>query len=252
MGKSGKKNDSKQDEVQLEKPEFEHTGQYLRKLRTDKELTIKDVSNTTRISEVNLNAIEAQDFSTLPADTFTRGLLAIYAEFLGIDPTKVVPQFMQERDAGKFGGKRTRPKQRGKILTPKTLAEPSNVSSLTTAVILLIVIIVLFVGFCLYTSWNPFSFLTDKENSIQSITMGFLPATDSDMEQPKSDNLKNLHPPSGRNIENITPVPDSAPNSLTRHEITTADANDKTAVLPENMNGTAAFTFPEDLQSYRR
>lgn len=253
MSKSGTKNDSKQDEIQLEKPEFEHTGQYLKKLRTDKELTIKEVSNITRISVVNLNAIEDQNFPALPADTFTRGLLTIYAEFLGIDPAKVVPRFMQERDTGKLGGKRSRTRQPRKILAPKTLAEPSHVSSITTAVILLIVIILLFAGFCFYTSWNPFSFLTNKENSFQSIMTGSLTGTDSDMEQSIFDNLNNFQPPSGGNYENNTRQgPDSTSNFLTRHESTTLNANDKTPVSPEDMNGAAAVTFPEDLQSYRR
>lgn len=273
MNKSGEKNEGKLDEVQQEKPEFEHTGQYLRKLRTDKELTIKDVTDTTRISEVNLNAIEAQDFPTLPADTFTRGLLTIYAEFLGVDPAKVVPQFMQERDASKSGGKRTRTKQPRKILAPKTLAEPSQVSSMTTAFILLIVIVVLFTVFCLYTSWNPFSFLADEQSEFQSIMMSVIPGTDPDIEQPGSGNLNNNtgisppdavngerdnespatdslyspQPPSGGNIEYNTQSPDSTPNSLTRSESTALVGNDKPAVLPKDMKGSAALSFPGNL-----
>lgn len=185
MSKTGKKDIGKQNKAQQEQPEFENTGQYLKKLRTEKGLSTKEVTDTTRISETNLKAIEAQDFSTLPADTFTRGLLSLYAEFLGVDPARIVSQFMEERDASRASNKRVRVRQTTKILAPKTLAEPSHVSSMTMAGTLLVVIIVLFTGFCLYTSWNPFSFLTQKTESFQSVIMSVLPGHKTEESQPE-------------------------------------------------------------------
>ncbi len=185
MSKSGKKSISKTNESQQKRPEIENTGQYLRKLRTDKGLSVKEVSESTRISEVNLNAIEAQDFSSLPADTFTRGLLSIYADFLGTDPAHITSQFMQERDERSASGKRSKAKQSKKLLAPKMMAEPSHISSMTMAGILLVVIIVLFTGFCLYTSWNPFSFLTKKTEGFQSVMMSVLPGSRTEEAQPE-------------------------------------------------------------------
>lgn len=171
MSKSGKKSDIKSNKSQQDNAEFEHTGQYLSKLRTDKGFTIKDVCETTRISEINLNAIEAQDYHNLPAETFTRGLLNIYSKFLDIDPDETVQKFMDECNEKKYGGKPPKTKTSRKILAPKPLAEPSYISSMTTAIIMLIVIVVLFTAFCLFTSWNPFSFLTEKEYDSTSILM---------------------------------------------------------------------------------
>jgi cytoskeletal protein RodZ len=174
MSKTGKKQEKIQDAPHPGKPEPEHTGQYLKRIRTEKGLTIKDVAEATRISVVNLNAIEEQNFSALPADTFTRGFLSLYAKFLGIDPAETVKHFMEERETARSGGRKARPsRQQQNLFTPKTLAEPSHFSSATTAVILLIILVVLFTAFCLYTSWNPFGFLVSgRKQSFDSIMMG--------------------------------------------------------------------------------
>jgi cytoskeletal protein RodZ len=177
MNKAGKNENKLQDQGQDSTAGFDHTGAYLRKLRTEKGLSVKEACEATRISEINLTAIENQDFATLPAETFTRGLLNIYARYLEADPAHVVARFMREREQrNQGGGKRGRPRQTNhKILTPKKLAEPAHISSITMAVALLLSIMVLFTGFCLYTSWNPFSFLSRETDSLQSVVMQSLP-----------------------------------------------------------------------------
>jgi cytoskeletal protein RodZ len=208
MSKTVKKNIRKQSQTQKQQPEVENTGQYLQRLRTEKGLSTKEVSDTTRISEVNIKALEAQDFAALPADTFTRGLLTIYAEFLGIDPPGVISQFILERDASLTSGKRRTVKQTKKMLTPKALAEPSHVSSMTTAGILLVIIVVLFTAFCLYTSWNPFSFLTRKTAEFQSVMMHVLPGSKTEEAET-------------RPATDMTPVsqsPEAAPAEIDKNE----------------------------------
>jgi cytoskeletal protein RodZ len=176
MNKSGKNENRPQDQGQESMAGLDHSGTYLRKLRTEKGLSVKEVCETTRISEMNLRAMENQDFAALPAETFTRGLLNNYARFLGADPAHVVARFMRERDQTQGGGKRGRTRQADHhILSPKKLAEPAHISSITMAAVLLLCIVVLFTGFCLYTSWNPFSFLFRETDSIQSAVMHALP-----------------------------------------------------------------------------
>ena len=272
MSKTGKKNIKKKNEAQLEQPEFENTGQYLYKLRTEKGLSTKEVSETTRISEVNLHAIEAQNFPSLPADTFTRGLLTIYADFLGVDPALIVSQFMQERDTGIASGKHSKVKQTKKILAPKTLAEPSHISSITMAGILLVLIITLFTGFCLYTSWNPFSFLTGETENFQSVMINVLPSRKTEEAQPG---------PAARSQTNnytvcVTFLKDTGvdltldENETTELEFKKGDTytwsaesaltlsfaqpesamirlNNTPVVFPEYKNGVATFSLPEAL-----
>ncbi|MCL7487108.1 MAG: helix-turn-helix domain-containing protein [Desulfobulbaceae bacterium] len=175
MSKSGKSNSSKsKNKEQKQEPEtteLENTGNYLRTLRLGKGLSIKDAAEATRISASNLNAIEDQNFSALPANTFTRGLLNIYANYLGADAKAVVGKFMEERGNSVLQKQRFDTRQPRHLLTPKRLAEPSHISSMTMAGILLLFIIVSFTAYCVYTSWNPFSFLMKKSGEIESILL---------------------------------------------------------------------------------
>ncbi|MHB8790404.1 MAG: helix-turn-helix domain-containing protein [Desulfobulbaceae bacterium] len=177
MIKPGKNVSQQQEQGQENMAGFDHAGTYLHKLRTEKGLSLKEVCEATRVSEINLRAMEDQDFAALPADTFTRGMLGIYARFLGVDPALVVARFMRERDQNQAHAKRvkSRPVVGPKILSTKKLAEPAHVSSITMATILFLFIVVLFTGFCLYTSWNPFSFLARETDSIQSTVMHAFP-----------------------------------------------------------------------------
>lgn len=175
MNKPVKNENRPQDQGQEGMAGLDHSGTYLRKLRTEKGLSVQEVCEATRISEINLRAMENQDFAALPAETFTRGLLNNYARYLGADPAHVVARFMRERDQNQGGGKRGRTKADHHILAPKKLAEPAHISSITMAAVLLLCIVVLFTGFCLYTSWNPFSFLFRETDSIQSPVMHALP-----------------------------------------------------------------------------
>ncbi len=158
----------KQEEDRERQPaaESESIGSYLKRLRSEKGLSVEEVSGSTRISATNVRAIEGLEFDKLPADAFTRGQLNIYADFLGIDPAYLVSQFMKERDESLASGRRARPRQTQKVLAPKTLAEPSRISSAAVAAVLLLLIIVLFTGFCLYTSWSPFNFLRKETATI--------------------------------------------------------------------------------------
>ncbi len=151
--------------------ESETIGSYLKRLRSEKGLSVEEVSSSTRISATNVRAIEGLEFDKLPADTFIRGQLNIYADLLGIDPVYLVSQFMKERDESLAAGHRVRPRQARQVLAPKTLAEPSHISSAAVAGFLLLLIVVLFTGFCLYTSWSPFNFLR-KETAMIGVFPG--------------------------------------------------------------------------------
>jgi cytoskeletal protein RodZ len=176
---------------EVEMTDIENTGNYLRTLRLGKGLSTKDVTEKTRISETNIIAIEDQAFSSLPADTFTRGLLTIYAEFLGADPETVVTNYMEERHASPTEKKLPKTKSTGRIFTPKRMAEPAQLSSMTTAGILLVLIIVSFAGYCYYTSWNPFEFLTQRDGEIQTVMESVFPGEKSTTEQATSQQSKN-------------------------------------------------------------
>lgn len=156
-------------EKQYISPSEQHVaGDHLQKLRQEKTLTLEDVTQATKISLSNLRAIESMAYGKLPADIFTKGQITLYGNFLGLDGRKIADQFFFERD----GGKKTSPFLKKTLpnhsLTPKQLAEPTHISSAAIAGILLVLIVLSFTGFCLYTSWNPFAFLTDQTKNLSS------------------------------------------------------------------------------------
>jgi cytoskeletal protein RodZ len=131
-------------------------------------LTLEDVTQATKISLSNLRAIESMAYGKLPADIFTKGQITLYGDFLGLDGRKIAEQFFFERDGGKKPGPFLKKKLPNHSLTPKQLAEPTHISSAAIAAILLLLIVLTFTGFCLYTSWNPFAFLTDQTKNLSS------------------------------------------------------------------------------------
>jgi len=159
-------------------PSEQHVvGLQLQKLRQEKTLTLEEVTQATKVSLANLRAIESMTYGKLPADTFTRGQITLYGNFLGIDGRQIADQFFLERDGGKKIGPYLKRNLASHSLTPKQLAEPAHISSAAIAGILLLLIVLSFTGFCLYTSWNPFAFLTSQTiNLSSSVINTFHPA----------------------------------------------------------------------------
>jgi cytoskeleton protein RodZ len=74
----------------LRDPQDVSVGKYLRQERERKGLSLEAVSQATRISSKSLEAIESDDFISLPAPIFIRGFLKTYASFIGLEPYKVI------------------------------------------------------------------------------------------------------------------------------------------------------------------
>lgn len=73
--------------------ETESLGQYLKKEREKKNISLRDVSRNTRVREHILEAIEADRYDLLPSPTFVKGFLQSYAKYVGLDPNEVVLRF---------------------------------------------------------------------------------------------------------------------------------------------------------------
>lgn len=144
-------------------PPADPVGTQLKQVRLERRLSIDEVEAQTRISRANLLAIEESTYHRLPADSFIRGLVQIYANFLDLPGRELAEAFLAERDAGQPSPPTPLQKCRmSQTLEPKKLAEQTRISSAWVALILLAGIIGSFSAFCLYYSWNPFAYLTDR------------------------------------------------------------------------------------------
>lgn len=73
-------------------------GAYLRQERERKNISLDDVAKVTRISLQYLEALERDEFQTLPASVFARGFLRTYAAHIGLDPKEVLDMYEAQTD----------------------------------------------------------------------------------------------------------------------------------------------------------
>ena len=116
-------------------------GEILKAARLEKKLTLEDISRETRINLKYLEAIEANDFATLPPATFTKGFMQNFAKTVGLDARNILAIFRRDYDAD----------ERGRII-PRGLAEPVRAplnlfTPTTTTIALSVAFGVLILGF---------------------------------------------------------------------------------------------------------
>ena len=63
----------------------EHFGAYLKRIREEKAISLKEVAAKTKISVVMLRHLEAADLAQLPAEVFVRGFVQAYANAVRAD-----------------------------------------------------------------------------------------------------------------------------------------------------------------------
>jgi cytoskeleton protein RodZ len=64
-------------------------GEILRAAREGRRLTVEQVNRETKISAQTITALEADDFDGFPSETYLKGFLRTYADFLGLDGGKL-------------------------------------------------------------------------------------------------------------------------------------------------------------------
>jgi cytoskeletal protein RodZ len=69
-------------------------GDKFRKAREAKGISLDDVSNVTKISSRNLQAIEQERFDQLPGGVFNRGFIRAYAKHLGLNDEEAVSDYL--------------------------------------------------------------------------------------------------------------------------------------------------------------
>jgi cytoskeletal protein RodZ len=74
-------------------------GSKLQKVRVDKGISLREISNATKISPHILEALERNDLARLPGGIFARGYLRAYAAELGLDPEQIVSEFRNRVEA---------------------------------------------------------------------------------------------------------------------------------------------------------
>ena len=81
------------DQPQQRYSELASFGEELRREREIRGISLKEISDATKISKRFLEAIERNDHRTLPAPVFTRGFVREYARYLGLNAEEIVNRY---------------------------------------------------------------------------------------------------------------------------------------------------------------
>lgn len=71
-------------------------GTRLREAREKLGLPLRQIADRTRISVMALEAVERDDIKRLPGGIFTRAFLRAYAHEVGLDPDRIVEEFLEQ------------------------------------------------------------------------------------------------------------------------------------------------------------
>ncbi len=114
--------------------EPESFGTWLRRQREVREIDLREIADSSKVSMSYLRAFEEDRFEVLPAPLFAKGFLRQYARYVGLDPEEVVNFYLAARQ----------PENEEPSLQPHASVEPPArnylffVLSVTAALVLLV------------------------------------------------------------------------------------------------------------------
>ena len=68
-------------------------GEELKREREFREISLREISEATKINMRMLEAIERDNYGALPGGIFNRNFIRAYAEFIGLDPEIAVRKY---------------------------------------------------------------------------------------------------------------------------------------------------------------
>jgi cytoskeleton protein RodZ len=106
-------------------------GSYLRALREKKNVSLEEIAQATRVSVRQLQALESDDASSLPAPVFVRGFIRAYCHFVGESADEALARMPS---APAIEPPRARPVPRTGAVTPSWVGSPAFISLVMLAI----------------------------------------------------------------------------------------------------------------------
>jgi transcriptional regulator with XRE-family HTH domain len=108
-------------------------GEELRRQRELRQISLREVSDATKINIRFLEALERNDYTHLPGGQFNKGFIRAYSRHIGVDPEKLVDAYME--DLRKREGPPVQDEQEGR---ERTGPRPSTVAAAAVIGVLLL------------------------------------------------------------------------------------------------------------------
>jgi flagellar biosynthesis protein FlhG len=88
-------------EESLEEDGTPYDGARLRRNRLQRGIELDQIARVTKVNPTYLRFIEEDHYEHLPAPVYVRGFVTAYARCLGLDPARVVPEYMERFEAAR-------------------------------------------------------------------------------------------------------------------------------------------------------
>ena len=112
-------------------------GEKLRQAREERDISISEVAEQTRISPLYIEAIENDDYSPLPGGIFNKGFIKSFAKFVGVDEEEALQDYSRQLAQQNQGESDTDPK----TYRPEVLTDDRSRSSLLPTIIFAVIIL---------------------------------------------------------------------------------------------------------------
>lgn len=141
---------------------MESPGEYLKREREQRGVSLADIFKATRVPLKHLEALEADNFDSMPHPTFIKGYIRSYCKVLGVDETDAVLRYeVYLRDKA---DREHEPRPQARIPQPKDMEKPPllgqfwedkrNVIMVAVAAAVVVVIIIV-AAFFMFGSGGP-------------------------------------------------------------------------------------------------
>ncbi|MFA5777305.1 MAG: helix-turn-helix domain-containing protein [Parcubacteria group bacterium] len=129
-------------------------GERLSKIRSEKRITLSEVSKSTRIQMKYLEYLESGRYEKLPVDVYVKGFLRSYAQYLGADENYFIKLYEREREIHNNIKKEE---------SEKKIFKPIKFSGFSvTPKIIIAVLIVFFIGLGFFYLYRELSIFISK------------------------------------------------------------------------------------------
>jgi cytoskeleton protein RodZ len=111
-------------------------GEKLRQAREERDISISEVAEQTRISPLYIEAIENDDYSPLPGGIFNKGFIKSFAKFVGVDEDEALQDYSRQLAQQNEG----QPEADTKTYRPEVLTDDRSRSLLPTIIFAAIIL----------------------------------------------------------------------------------------------------------------
>lgn len=120
-------------------------GETLRRERELRQISLREISEATKINLRYLDALERDDFRHLPGEVYNKGFVKAYAQFIGIDPETAVMAYLEEegRQQARAGRATTAPAATSEPVEP---VAPSHGRLWFAALVVVLLLVALAAG----------------------------------------------------------------------------------------------------------